>query len=255
MPEFRSLDNWCLVGLAGMAAIALGRRPVRDTYLGSLLVVATYLAFHSRRDCWVLVLATLVILTSNAPKSCSNSDSFAYTRPRVLAIGMLVALLFGLVTWWHGISPAKLQLAVSRAFPEGAAAYLERSVPSGPIYNHLNWGGYLIWRLPNYPVAIDGRTNLHGDTRIERSERTWSGRSYRWADPEFQTARIIIADRTTALAAILQLDPQFERVYDDSVAVVFRSRPTAEGPCRGAADVGPVMTKADVLPISRHREP
>ncbi len=29
-----------------------------------------------------------------------------------------------------------------------------------PLFNPCGWGGYLIWRLPNMPVSIDGRPNL-----------------------------------------------------------------------------------------------
>jgi hypothetical protein len=44
-------------------------------------------------------------------------------------------------------------------FPEQAAEYIvSRKIP-GPIFNDVNWGGYLIWRLwPEYRVFIDTRT-------------------------------------------------------------------------------------------------
>ncbi len=239
-PEFRTLSDWCLVGLAGAAAFKLGRRPSRQAYLLTLLAVAVYLGFHSARDGWVLVLAALVVLTSEVPRSISISERFVYTWPRVLAVSGLVLLLAGLTAWWNDISPGRLERAVEHTYPEQAADYLVRNVSPGPIYNQLNWGGYLIWRLPGYPVTIDGRTNLHGDERIDRSERIWSGRCYRWTDSEFQTARIIVADRTTALAAILRLDPLFEPVHEDHVAVVFRSRARAESPRNGSSDAGSI---------------
>jgi|Deesub1362A_J573_1020465.scaffolds.fasta_scaffold00537_18 hypothetical protein len=49
-------------------------------------------------------------------------------------------------------------------FPEQAAEYIiSRPIPS-PIFNDVNWGGYLIWKLwPNYRVFIDTRT-LNVDT-------------------------------------------------------------------------------------------
>jgi hypothetical protein len=235
-PEFRTLSEWCLVGLGGMAAFALGRRSSHDTFLIALLLVSSYLAFHSARDGWILVLAALVVLSSDPPKVYPIAEHFGYKRPRVLAVGSIVALLLALSLSWKDLSPEQLRKAVQGKYPDQAAAFIERNVPPGPIYNQLNWGGYLIWRLPGYPVAIDGRTNLQGDDRIERSERTWSGKGYRWSDPEFQAARIVVADRTTALAEILRLDPQFERIYDDSVAVVFRSRAPAES----TGDVGSI---------------
>ena len=64
-PQIPELGNWCLVGLTGMAAFALGRMPSRDTYHIWLLIAATYLGFHSSRDSWVLVLAAGCYLTSD----------------------------------------------------------------------------------------------------------------------------------------------------------------------------------------------
>ena len=55
------------------------------------------------------------------------------------------------------------------------AAFVAERGYSGPLFNDFNWGGYLIWALPQLPVAIDGRTNLHGDERIQRFGSTWAG--------------------------------------------------------------------------------
>ena len=88
-PEFRTLGNWCLVGLAGWRPSRLGRCRSRQTYHVALLVTATYLAFHSSRDSWVLVLAALVILTSETPETCPDLECFAFTRRRVLGDGRL----------------------------------------------------------------------------------------------------------------------------------------------------------------------
>ena len=50
------------------------------------------------------------------------------------------------------------------------------------------------------------------------------GQGDRRADAEFQRARIVVADRKMALAPILGIDPLFDRIHEDSVAVVFRRR-------------------------------
>ena len=150
----------------------------------------------------------------------------------MLAVSGIVASSLLLLACWKDFSPRGLRRAVERTYPAEAAAYLEQTVNPAAIYNQLNWGGYLIWRLPAFPVTIDGRTNLHGDERIDRSEKTWSGRSEPGADPEFLTARIIVADRTTALAEILRVDPCFEAIHEDALAVIFRPRVTKNDPSR-----------------------
>ncbi len=43
-------------------------------------------------------------------------------------------------------------------FPEKAASFIKHYSPRGNLFNHFNWGGYLIWELsPEYKVFIDGR--------------------------------------------------------------------------------------------------
>ena len=72
-------------------------------------------------------------------------------------------------------SPRHLREAVGEKFPAEAAAFIEKQGYVGSIYNHYDWGGYLIWRLPDLRVVMDGRANLHGDERILRSLKTWAG--------------------------------------------------------------------------------
>lgn len=44
----------------------------------------------------------------------------------------------------------------------------------------MNWGGFLMVALPEYPVSIDGRNDLYGDGLLEREVKTmvaedWQG--------------------------------------------------------------------------------
>jgi len=46
----------------------------------------------------------------------------------------------------------------SFAFPSAAADFIEREEPARNLYNDVNWGGYLIWRLgPAWQVFVDNR--------------------------------------------------------------------------------------------------
>ena len=107
-----------------------------------------------------------------------------------------------------------------------AAAFVEKQGYPGPLYNHFNWGGYLIWRLPQLPVSMDGRTNLHGHKRIARSLKTWGGASDWNSDTELTSSRLVIAGMNNALTSILRMDPRFRLVYEDTVAAVFVSSPS-----------------------------
>ncbi|HUC94942.1 MAG TPA: hypothetical protein VMR19_03005 [Candidatus Saccharimonadales bacterium] len=41
-------------------------------------------------------------------------------------------------------------------YPEGAVSYLKKNLPTDQIFSEYNWGGYLIWKLPEKKVFIYG---------------------------------------------------------------------------------------------------
>ena len=109
-------------------------------------------------------------------------------------------------------------------FPVEAARMVEEQGYAGPLFNDFNWGGYLIWALPELPVSIDGRTNLHGDERIVRFGQTWSGLPGWEKDPDLARAGVVIAQANSALASLLLHDRRFIQVHQDDVAHVFVAR-------------------------------
>ena len=77
--------------------------------------------------------------------------------------------------------------------------------------------------MPDYPVAIDGRTDLYGDEIDERFTLTARGVSYR-DDPYLNESRLILLQQKNILVKFLTADPRFELIYQDGVAVVFVRR-------------------------------
>lgn len=51
-------------------------------------------------------------------------------------------------------------------YPTYAVHWLKANHPTGRLFNSYNWGGYLTWALPEYPVFIDGRADLYGNDLI-----------------------------------------------------------------------------------------
>jgi len=42
-------------------------------------------------------------------------------------------------------------------YPKKAVTFLTRNIPEGEIFSEYGWGGYLVWKLPEKKVFIDGR--------------------------------------------------------------------------------------------------
>jgi len=68
----------------------------------------------------------------------------------------------------------------------GGGGIYQKTAPPGRLFNSYNWGGYLLWELPEYPVFIDGRTDLYNDELINewlqvmRGEPGWQEALDRW---------------------------------------------------------------------------
>jgi hypothetical protein len=226
--DFRSVWNWAQLALALGAAFALGRRRYISSFEGLLLIAAAYFAFHSRRDLWFMVLTSLAIMTSGERSGTFLADRFPLTPRRVITLCVGVVLVLAVIGWQQDLSFSGLNRAVEEKFPVGAAAFVAKHGYPGPLYNPFDWGGYLIWRLPELPVAMDGRTNLHGVEWIVRSYRTWAGEPGWETDPELTVARVVIGRSSSPLVHLLRNDPRFQLVYDNELAVVLVARDPAE---------------------------
>src|SRR5207244_11941675 len=121
----------------------------------------------------------------------------------------------------RGLSEGKLGEGEASVFPARACEEVQRRGYRGPLYNSFDWGGYLIWRLPHLPVSIDGRTNLHGEERIQRSLGTWAGRKGWQDDPALARARVVLVEAAAPLASLLRRADRFQLVYADNHAALF----------------------------------
>ncbi len=225
--DFRQPSDWAVLAITGAAAFALGRRAKFPTFEALFLVAGAYFAFHAKREAWFVVMAAIVLLTA-ARSTTTLTARFTPTRSQVLLVAGAVVAALIIVGRIRHISEYHLEAALAEKYPVAAAAVVEERGYRGPLYNHFNWGGYLIWRLRDLPVAMDGRTNVHGDDRIERSLQTWAGKNSWASDPELAAARLVISGVDWPLASLLRLDSRFELVYGDAVAVVFITHPQRE---------------------------
>lgn len=220
-PPFRFVGDWAMLVLFSLALIQLGRRARWSSFETTFIVVAAFSAFRGQREAWFLVLGCLAVLVS--ARLGQNTTVSSVNLAGVRIIPTLALLLIGVscLLWYREFSHTKILENTAKHFPFRAIDFVKKQGYTGPLYNHFNWGGYLIWQLPDLKVSMDGRTNVHGDERVKKAVETWAG-GPRWKDdPELNEARVVIAKRDMALASLLRLDPRFYVAYEDQVAVVF----------------------------------
>ena len=217
---FRSLADWLVLSLTLTGAFLLGWQRRWNIFYLALFVMASFLAFRARRDVWFMALVVAAIV-SEFTSTEKYRDFFVFTRERVVAVLLsFFVCLYGL-SQIRGVSENSLAKVVELHFPAQAVKFIKSSQLAGPLYNSLDWGGYLIWSLPELPVAVDGRTNLHGDERIASSVATWNGSTTWEKDPELLRARLIIAQTGKPLTYLIRGNPRYRLVYEDNTAAVF----------------------------------
>ena len=125
-----------------------------------------------------------------------------------------------------------------KVYPAGALATL-RSDPAGRVFTHDEWGDYLIYRLyPAHKVFVDGRSDFYGNDFEDKYidvlnvkydwEKTLSG---------FGVDTILMPP-SAALSGALKESSRWRLVYDDGIALVFRSASGTGGVQVSAANSG-----------------
>lgn len=221
---FRDAHDWAVLGLALTAAFVLGRRARLSAFEVMLLAGSALVSFKCRRDLWLVVLASLAILVAGPRSAPLPGQCFLLTPRRALLLGLSVGVVLVAVCCRHDCSERALAERVASEFPAQAAAWVEAEGHSGPLYNSADWGSYLMWRLPDLPVAIDGRLHLYGDQRAFRFHNTCNGIPGWEEDPDLAAARLVILRAQAPLGSLLRRDPRFQLAHEDPVAVVFVRR-------------------------------
>jgi hypothetical protein len=217
---FRHFSDWCVLGLALWAAYSMGRNGPLELFPTLLFIASLYIGFHAQRDIWLLVILSTGIVAQGIGSPSPESHPL-FTGRQILLSGLLALLSAITVARRESLTNADLSKNLASKFPANAVQYVKAERLSGPLYNHFDWGGYLIWTLPQMPVSMDGRTNLHGIERIRRSLDTWSGKPDWDADPELVRSNVVLAPVNSPLCALLRLDRRFRLRYEDGVAAVF----------------------------------
>jgi hypothetical protein len=226
-PSFRSISDWIMLGMSFFAAMTLAKIIRVTSFEFLLFIVAVFFSFRSSRDTWFVALTALALHAISVQARHVLIDSpFLLTKARAGIIsGLVIIISVGFIFLMRDFSVQHIEAETAKIFPMAAVAVVKERGYEGPLYNHFNWGGYLLWRLPHLPVSMDGRANVHGDQRILRSIGTWNG-DRKWAsDPELIEARLVLASRDMALASILRLDPRFDLVFEDEIAAIFLRQP------------------------------
>ncbi|MCC6626118.1 MAG: hypothetical protein IT340_01825 [Chloroflexi bacterium] len=225
-PDFHDWPG-LILALSLVTLVAVGLRPGATGWsLGLPALAGVWQALQAVRH---IPLYALVTLPAAAPAMAGLAPALA-ARPRLpeetrfVAVNWVaVALLAASISVPLLSSPlAQTKRApVEEWYPQTALNYLVTHRPAGPIFNFDGWGGYLIERAPDYPVYIDGRTDLYGRAMLEEYRqvvRLEPG----WRDILDQRGiQLVLVQRDSALAGALSAVPGWRLLAEGDVEVLF----------------------------------
>lgn len=226
---FRGFSHFVELFLTAGGFFAVGWKRKVDLFKLALLTAATVIAYRTMRDAWFICLpaAACIADTLALPQENERDGTwFVETWLEKLCVAAAVVALLALISNGTDFTPRGLDRAISSQYPVNAVNYLRRNPLPGPLYNQLNWGGFLMWYMPQYPVAIDGRNDLYGDQLDQIFFNSQNAEKSYETDPYLNEAGVVLLSSDLPLAKVLTVDSRFQLVYRDQIATVFaRSKP------------------------------
>ncbi len=217
------LDKWhgeafLILVLLFIVGLAAGRIKLRPEELGVFLFAVFMTAEHARAlPLFAFVVPPLLatLLAPWIPPYDAAKDKYAINA--VLIILAIVGFA------WYFPSEQQLDEETAKHNPRGAVEYLRGHPAPGPMLNELTWGGYLPYMLGTQQrVFIDGRLDFYqyrgvlpDYLRITRLERDTPRLLQK-----YNIQACLIAPGIP-LATYLDASPEWQKVYEDQVSVLF----------------------------------
>jgi hypothetical protein len=219
--SFRNSAHYAQLLITAAAFFALGRsRSGVDAFKFLLLTIITLVAYRTTRDSWFVCIPALAIVAEALASEQTEPRASLVQRLCEIVAAVVIVITLGRV---YGVTDATLRAKMMQRFPVRSVEFIQKAKLPGPIYNTLNFGGYLIWNLPEYPVSIDGRNDLYGDQIDTRYWEALRGRSGA-TDPDIATANTLLIDRNYPLVDLIAADQRFRLVFMDPLSAVFIRR-------------------------------
>jgi hypothetical protein len=233
-PNFHERETWPFVILLFSLLGAVGATKKKLDWTDFVLVSGTaFMALLAGRNIAVFAVVATPALSYYADAALTERGWVV--RPvqrvsrRMVQINWLLVIVIGVASLAKVLivlDAKTIAQAQQDILPVKAAQFIEANHPVGKMFNSYNWGGYLMFALPDYPVFVDGRTDLYGDDFLLKYLNVATG------DPGWRALfdqygiNLAVIEAGSGLALNLADAPDWKQVYpvkpeDDPMAVIF----------------------------------
>jgi hypothetical protein len=231
-PDFHSRQAQPFIWLLLLTFGAIGASRRRLALTDFMLIAGfAYMALLAWRNVALFALVAPPVFTRHAAPVLAalgrrfglrGASTAAPTRAQKWLNGMILVLLILVVAIKAGVDlPSAANLdAFRKTMPVDAVAFIKKEAPPGRLFNSYNWGGYLLWALPEYPVFIDGRTDLYNNDvinpwlQVVRAEPGWQETLDQWG------VHLILLEPGMPVVGYLE-NEGWQLLYQDQNAVVY----------------------------------
>lgn len=140
----------------------------------AILVIFGYLALSGRRNIAPFTVAVMPLLYRNVncaleriPILQTNRSSKSINPDVSKVINLFLASILWIAVlgkFFYNGHPVIVSKAIEKDYPVQQITQMQQNNLTGNLLNEYNWGGYLAWTASEYPVFIDARTDLYGDS-------------------------------------------------------------------------------------------
>jgi tetratricopeptide (TPR) repeat protein len=145
-----------MVSLWGIFIIHFKKLHPTDFILGTAF---TFMALTAIRHEAIFALVAMFLITKFISRRFGEYRGI-FKRTLIRDILVIILLICFVYYFKTQISGFGFRLDES-GYPKAAADLINDSNLAGNMFNHYNYGGYLIWKPPDYPVFIDGRLEMY----------------------------------------------------------------------------------------------
>lgn len=158
------INEWQMIMLPILSSIyffvfvsfhfAFGKHPIKKIISIPGLLLA--MSISSIRHFPVFVVVSLRYLEQYFSTLTKQIKWNKLSRSRVIVLSTIICLPT-IVLIFFIINHIRILPSSTYEYPENAVKYLQSNGCRGNMFNSYNYGGYLIWKLPEQKVYIDGR--------------------------------------------------------------------------------------------------